>query len=315
VRAGKVLAAPAAAHPFTGRGGAYVDQQMGDFKPTTLDLTGSVEANARAYDDDDSDYDGPGITDYADPACPHCHGVGLITVDQATGRSTLCRCVMAGRQKAAASARIEMLFGKGGAKMTLNSYDPGDIPDNQTALEVAKNYVRNWDAFREAGAGFALQGQPGSGKTHVATGVCIALIWKTAMEGRMIKPFTLSVPEMLRLARRKFDDPSTADVLDQAMNADLYLLDDIGAEYHRQGTSDGMSWVDEQLFMILNHRLTNQLPTIYTTNLNRRALEERVDQRVWRRLNTATLTFRHMEVVPRAVAKPAGLTNLLMNGS
>jgi hypothetical protein len=73
-----------------------------------------------------------------------------------------------------------------------------------------------------------------------------------------------------------------------------------------------MSWVDEQLFVILNHRLTQGLPTIYTTNLSQRELRERVDGRVSRRLATATLAFLPLIGVPEAQQSSPALKRLLL---
>lgn len=258
----------------------------------------------------DDGFEGLDVQAYANPDCPECGGIGYIAEEDggALPRQHLCSCVMEGRQQAAAQTRIESLFGKGGARMTISSFKTGGIEENELALACAKNYVQHWPRFQEAGLGFALQGPPGCGKTHLATGTLIALIkrWN-------IRPFHLSVPELLRLARKRFDDPMTADVLDRAMTTDLYLLDDIGAEYHRMG-ADGMSWVDEQLFVILNHRLTQGLPTIYTTNLSQRELRERVDERVSRRLTTATLAFLPLLGVAEAQEAPADLKQLLLTG-
>lgn len=255
-------------------------------------------------------FEGLDVSAYANPSCEMCGGVGYIAEEDggALPRQHLCACVLEGRQNAATSNRIETLFGKGGAKMTISTFKTGGLEENELALACAKNYVQHWPRFREEGVGFALQGPPGSGKTHLATGTLIALIkrWN-------IRPFHLSVPELLRLARKRFDDPLTSDVLDQAMTSDLYLLDDIGAEYHRGMGQDGVSWVDEQLFVILNHRLTQGLPTIYTTNLSQRELRERVDERVARRLSTATLAFLPLLEVPEAQEAAPELKQLLLH--
>jgi DNA replication protein DnaC len=255
-------------------------------------------------------FEGLDVQALALPDCPRCAGSGYISEEDggALPRQYLCPCVLASRQQAVASSRVETIFGTGGARMTVSSYQTGGMEENELALACAKNYVQYWPRFKEEGAGFALQGPPGAGKTHLTTGTMIALIKRWD-----VKPFHLSVPEMLRLARKRFDDPKTADVLDRAMTADLYLLDDIGAEYHKDH-GGGMSWVDEQLFVILNYRLTQGLPTIYTTNLSQRELRDRLDDRVSRRLATATLAFLPLKPVQQAQQSSPELKQLLLQG-
>ncbi len=246
---------------------------------------------------DEEDGDG-GIDSgrYARPDCPHCQGSGYIAVDDggAFPRQDLCGCVVEGRRRHACELRIRALFGHGGARMTFNAYDPGDSEGNADALAGARKYVEHWPQMRTDGLGFCLYGTWGCGKTHLATATLIALIKRYhGHNGRMLTAFALSVPEMLESKRKSFDAPGGQDLIARASTSHITLLDDIGAE--RRKAESGMNWVDEQLYLILNHRLTHDLPTIFTSNLKPRELSDCLDGRIFRRLRERTLAFWPVE--------------------
>ena len=75
-----------------------------------------------------------------------------------------------------------------------------------------------------------------------------------------------------------------------------------------------MSWVDEQLFVILNYRLTHALPTIFTTNLKKSELNTALDMRVARRLDTATIAWWQVAGIKRKNDDRARLRALLAEG-
>ena len=75
--------------------------------------------------------------------------------------------------------------------------------------------------------------------------------------------------ELLRLIRSTYNPvvkTAEMDVLQPVMDADLLVLDDIGAEK----TSE---WVEETLNLIVNSRYSSKRPTIFTSNY-----EEKEDQ-------------------------------------
>lgn len=250
---------------------------------------------------------------YALPECEFCHGEGYVPVDDGglLPRQQICGCVLEGRRRHACEIRINSLFGSGGAQMTFARYRPGTSTLNADALRGCLNYIEHFPAFQAEGAGFALMGEHGCGKTHLATATLIGLIKRwPGPGGRLFNPFYTSIPALLRLARKRMDDKAVADVIERAMYADICFLDDIGAEYHRSG-SEGMSWVDEQLYIILDYRLTQNLPTLYTTNLKKSALKNLLDPRIIRRLDTKTLALWPVEKNEEAIKPSARLQELL----
>jgi DNA replication protein DnaC len=252
---------------------------------------------------------------YALEICEHCGGSGYVSVEDGGRfpRQDICSCVLETRRRHAVEVRLQHLFGDGSRQMTMQAYQPGNSLKNRDAYGGCLAYVEHFPAFQASGVGFALQGPYGCGKTHLATATLIALVKRwPSRQGTLLAPYATSIPELLRLTRKGMKTAEMEDVIEKAMTSDICLLDDIGAEYHRE-SGEGMSWVDEQLYLILDYRLGENLPTIYTTNLRRSELARLLDARIVRRLHTKTATTWQLEGVEGTANPPAHLQALLQN--
>jgi len=113
------------------------------------------------------------------------------------------------------------------------------------------------DAFPDVSKGLFLEGQPGVGKTHLGVAVRKQAIQTTGARGLFY-----DTRDLLRVIRSTYD-PATRttelDVLRPVMNAELLVLDDLGAEK----TSE---WVDETMNLIVNTRYNERRLTIFTSN-------------------------------------------------
>jgi DNA replication protein DnaC len=126
------------------------------------------------------------------------------------------------------------------------------------ARKTAQDYV---DTFLQEGgfrqSGLLFLGPPGVGKTHLAVGVLMDLVERYRVHGRFVE-FTALIHQI----QATFDPgspESKREVLDPFMNAELLVLDELGAQ---QPTP----WVRDILYLIINHRYTRRLPTLFTTN-------------------------------------------------
>jgi hypothetical protein len=61
-------------------------------------------------------------------------------------------------------------------------------------------------------------------------------------------------------------------------------LDDLGAEYEKASTGSGVSWLSEQLYLLIDERVMNNRPFVYTTNLSRSDMDRKYSNESWQRV-------------------------------
>lgn len=141
-------------------------------------------------------------------------------------------------------------------------------PGTEKALQVCRKYA---DTFDQAeGIGVLLWGNPGTGKSHLAAAVCHALLHKG---------YTVvfqSVPELLGRLRDSYRDganESERGIMRALMDADLVVLDDLGAEKLTD-------WTLDTLFRIVDGRYRAKRAMIVTTNLDPQTLTAYVSEKI-----------------------------------
>ena len=88
----------------------------------------------------------------------------------------------------------------------------------------------------------------------------------------------VSQQALSKLEREHFRrEEAQTDLLDELCNADLLVLDDLGAEF-------STSFTVSVIYNIINTRIIDGLPTIISTNLTLEEIEAKYSQRVSSRL-------------------------------
>lgn len=132
------------------------------------------------------------------------------------------------------------------------------------ALRVAQEYAQTLEGW------LLLQGNYGSGKTHLAAAVGNERL------NRGENVLFITSPDLLDHLRSTYS-PSAEhaydETFDRVRNADLLILDDLGVE-------NPSGWAQEKLFQLLNHRYSRRLPTVITTNVDLDMLDPRIRSRL-----------------------------------
>jgi len=137
----------------------------------------------------------------------------------------------------------------------LSNFD--DHTDSQRrALRLATKLV---DQFPVVDRGLLFHGDNGVGKTHLA----VALM-KETIRRKSARALFFETRDLLKLVRDTYNNQVEAtelDVLRPVLEAELLVLDDIGAEKKSQ-------WVEETLGLVVNTRYSERRLTVFTTNLS-----------------------------------------------
>jgi DNA replication protein DnaC len=184
--------------------------------------------------------------------CPICDGTGWKPIEQ-EGRRRVerCDCWRSNlTERALADARIKRRY----IHCDLENF----VTYGNESLERAVSFARRLiDAYPVTDKGLFLLGPPGVGKTHLAVAVLKTLIQHTGARGVFY-----DTRELLRVIRHTYDPivrTSESDVLRPVIEADVLVLDDLGAEK----TSE---WVEETLNLIVNTRYSEKRLTLFTSN-------------------------------------------------
>jgi DNA replication protein DnaC len=147
-------------------------------------------------------------------------------------------------------ARIPPRF----ARAELSTFEH-DMDTQRQAWQKATAFV---EAFPVVDRGLLLFGPHGVGKTHLAVGIL-----KGCVRSKGARAYFFETRELLRLVRDTYNrsvEETEMEVLKPLLEADLLVLDDLGAER----TSE---WVQETLGLVVNTRYNAKRPTVFTSNL------------------------------------------------
>jgi DNA replication protein DnaC len=176
-------------------------------------------------------------------------------------------------------ARVATLRNRSGLSKRMRGYTfanfkPYFSPSAARAAEKVENYLKSWEENREFGRGLYFCGGVGTGKTHLAVAVMNEL-----MQRKRVPSLFVTVPEFLDNLREAYMIPGRDldEWMDAVKNADLLVLDDLGAEKPNP-------WVRERLFVVVNHRYREALPTLFTSNIGPRDLASQLGERTASRI-------------------------------
>lgn len=133
-------------------------------------------------------------------------------------------------------------------------------------LNFCKVYAND---FTAGSPSLLMYGRTGLGKTHLSLAIAEVVVEKG---------YTVvynSTPNIMnKIEKEHFGKVQTnEDTMEMLSTCDLLILDDLGAEFQT-------SFTVSALYNIINNRLLASLPTIISTNLDPKALEEKYTERI-----------------------------------
>ncbi len=216
--------------------------------------------------------------------CPLCQDRGLILRQ---GRAYRCHCM---QQKAWQNRLRAANLAPQLRQHTLQNFDlkyysrtlQCDLTGTtyyesaRRCLEAARRFVATYSQETH-GRGLFIFGPVGSGKTFLAAAIANAL----TAAGREV--LFAVVPDLLDALRATYDrrpqdeSKTELELIDTARKVGILVLDDLGAHNYTE-------WTRNKIYSLINYRLINELPTVVTSNMDLKALEEYLGERTTSRL-------------------------------
>lgn len=224
--------------------------------------------------------------DYLNPPffCPRCSDTGY------TEEGKLCSCL---RSEITSRALKEANLTKHMAGQTFEAFNlayyDNEIKNSQgigakenalSILRVARNFVENFD---NSDTNLLFYGPSGLGKTFLSSAIATELLKKGKDVLYISANSLFPALESMHFGR---GDDNGAYIAQRALESDLLILDDLGAEFITQFTTS-------ELFRIMNQRLLTGKKMVFSTNLTLPEIESSYSERIVSRIigNFETLRF------------------------
>lgn len=190
-----------------------------------------------------------------EPICPLCNDTGFeIRVrDGGTSTAVACGCALRNRgERLLRSAGIPRRY----EHCTLDSFDMHDptTTSHAVAKRIALDWVERWPVVDH---GLLFLGKPGTGKTHLAVGIAREL---ACAKGAHV--IFCEQRQLLKEIQATFDAGATrgeSDVLRPLLDADVLILDDLGA-------GRTTAWSRDVIHDIIVQRYNDNAPLLLTSN-------------------------------------------------
>jgi len=219
----------------------------------------------------------------SEPYCRRCNDTGWVPAPPIEANGTTyeryapCQCVETKRMR-----RIAEQSGLKAAMdvMTLNTFVQ-DAPFRKAMHEKAVSFLES-----QGSEWLYIGGQPGSGKTHICTAVCVELMEK----GIPVK-YMLWTDESLRIVSSRTDSEEQEALLEPLKSVPVLYIDDLFKGLNPSPASQKLA------FEILNARYSRNLRTIISGEWNLEQLLD-IDQATFSRVYQKCTDKYRMYIAP-----------------
>ena len=144
-------------------------------------------------------------------------------------------------------------------KFAASTFDNWDFNKGSRQMYMlGKKYAANFKECKNKGLGLLVYGEPGNGKTYLASAIANELLKQYVT---VICVSINALLERIQETYNKWGNEAESNVIKSLYNADLLIIDDLGVE-------KGSDWSRSIIYNIIDSRYRSNLPLIITSNLN-----------------------------------------------
>lgn len=204
--------------------------------------------------------------------CPICGGTGWRPESDPRGPVVPCECKERERSARLLEAAGIPLKYRNCSFANLDTYWGGEEGRRNNSLYLAHGTSEKYASLfpsETPGRGLLFLGPTGVGKTHLLVSVLRYLCEKG------VSCLFLDYQELLRQIQNSYNQAvhtTEYELLQPVLSTDVVAIDDLG----NNRISD---WVEDTVTYVVNHRYSNNRPTLFTANLTREGLQGRPGDR------------------------------------
>ncbi len=131
-----------------------------------------------------------------------------------------------------------------------------ETPAQQAALRTCREYAEHFEQNAAEGRGLILQGNPGTGKNHLAAAIARTVL---SMGRTVLHATAWETISRIRETWRGDAGPSEREIVRRFAEVDLLILDEVGKQY-------GTDSERVHLFEVIDHRYREMRPTVILSN-------------------------------------------------
>jgi len=171
---------------------------------------------------------------------------------------------------------VDRLWERANVPRRFNDMRLVNSPNTEYALRMVYSTGEPYQEAQEPESWF-LHGAVGVGKTCLAVGYAYEMVQAHLTPTRFV-----TLPGMMTEIRSCYDTngPSEKEVLRFYKEAEMLILDDMGAEH-----TSSSNWLSDRLYQILGDRHDQLRPTVMTSNLSISELGDVYGERITSRIN------------------------------
>ena len=161
--------------------------------------------------------------------------------------------------------------------------EDGTEEDTQFTQKLVLSFIKDFQKWQDSGQGLYIQSKvKGSGKTFLASCLLNEIMKKYAVRSKFVP--CIDLISIDQSANPHGTSEQEINPIGYIAKTPLIVIDDIGVKSQN-------SWIDEVLFKIIDTRLQQKLPTIFTSNIpiDELQYDERVTDRIYRMTQTILL--------------------------